>query len=93
MQAIRLLVSPVAGLFLCHAVSAFSGETSFVHLANPLQGTDSTREFSHGNTYPAVAGVDCGRDEKFAALLYRSAHGIRLRGVLRGSGASGAAFA
>ncbi|MGE5609261.1 MAG: GH92 family glycosyl hydrolase [Bacillota bacterium] len=26
-----------------------------VQLANPLQGTDSTGSFSHGNTYPAIA--------------------------------------
>jgi len=26
-----------------------------VHLARPLQGTDSVRKFSHGNTYPAIA--------------------------------------
>ena len=26
-----------------------------VELANPLQGTDSTRDFSHGNEYPAIA--------------------------------------
>ncbi|HOP96463.1 MAG TPA: GH92 family glycosyl hydrolase [Verrucomicrobiota bacterium] len=26
-----------------------------VFLANPMQGTDSTFEFSHGNTYPAIA--------------------------------------
>jgi len=26
-----------------------------VHLANPLQGTDSSWGFSHGNTYPAIA--------------------------------------
>ena len=28
---------------------------SLVTLANPLQGTDSGREFSHGNEYPAIA--------------------------------------
>ena len=27
---------------------------SLVSLANPLMGTDSTREFSHGNEYPAI---------------------------------------
>lgn len=26
-----------------------------VHLANPLQGTDSVGSYSHGNTYPAIA--------------------------------------
>lgn len=35
---------------------AIAGETrTLVHLANPLQGTDSVRKFSHGNTYPAIA--------------------------------------
>jgi putative alpha-1,2-mannosidase len=28
---------------------------SLVELANPLQGTDSKRSFSHGNEYPAIA--------------------------------------
>jgi predicted alpha-1,2-mannosidase len=30
-------------------------ERSLVQLANPLQGTDSQRGFSHGNEYPAIA--------------------------------------
>lgn len=36
--------------------SATAGDAnSPAHLANPMQGTDSVREFSHGNTYPAIA--------------------------------------
>ena len=34
---------------------ALAAPASPVTLANPLQGTDSTREFSHGNEYPAIA--------------------------------------
>lgn len=30
-------------------------QVSLVSLVNPLMGTESTFEFSHGNTYPAVA--------------------------------------
>ena len=30
-------------------------DSSLVSLANPLQGTDSSRDFSHGNEYPAIA--------------------------------------
>jgi predicted alpha-1,2-mannosidase len=36
-------------------ITAMAAEQSLVHLANPLQGTDSTRDFSHGNTFPAIA--------------------------------------
>lgn len=36
-------------------VPAFAEEPSPVTLANPLQGTDSTGGFSHGNTYPAIS--------------------------------------
>jgi len=35
--------------------SAAAAETGLVNLANPLQGTDSTGGFSHGNTFPAIA--------------------------------------
>ena len=35
--------------------SAAPAPVSPVQLANPLQGTDSTPWFSHGNTYPAIA--------------------------------------
>ncbi len=34
---------------------AYAAEPNLVNLANPLQGTDSIRDFSHGNTYPAIA--------------------------------------
>ncbi|MDB6076677.1 MAG: alpha,2-mannosidase, partial [Akkermansiaceae bacterium] len=37
------------------ALSATAAETPPVRLANPLQGTDSTGGFSHGNTFPAIA--------------------------------------
>src|SRR5690606_9199 len=36
-------------------ISASAAEPSLVHLANPLQGTDSVGDFSHGNTFPAIA--------------------------------------
>ncbi len=36
-------------------ISASAAETGLVHLANPLQGTDSVGDFSHGNTFPAIA--------------------------------------
>jgi len=36
------------------AAPALAGSTP-VLLINPLMGTDSTREFSHGNEYPAIA--------------------------------------
>ena len=37
------------------AAPAMAAALSLVSLANPLQGTDSTRDFSHGNTFPAIA--------------------------------------
>jgi predicted alpha-1,2-mannosidase len=40
--------------FIMPALGAVEA-SSPVHLANPLQGTDSVREFSHGNTYPAIS--------------------------------------
>jgi predicted alpha-1,2-mannosidase len=40
---------------LACAVSVGAAEFAPVCLANPLQGTDSTGSFSHGNTYPAIA--------------------------------------
>jgi predicted alpha-1,2-mannosidase len=40
---------------LCAALSGVSAEISPVHLANPLQGTDSHHGYSHGNEYPAIA--------------------------------------
>jgi len=53
MKLIRILSPLFLGLALnTHSLFAAS---SFVELANPLQGTDSTGQFSHGNTYPAIA--------------------------------------
>ena len=48
--------STVLPLFTCIASIGFSsaGQELF-SLANPLQGTDSTGGFSHGNTFPAIA--------------------------------------
>jgi len=37
------------------ATAAPAGENTPVMLVNPLQGTDSTSGFSHGNEYPAIA--------------------------------------
>lgn len=42
-------------LLLSAAFTSVSAEFSPVHLANPLQGTDSHHGYSHGNEYPAIA--------------------------------------
>jgi predicted alpha-1,2-mannosidase len=43
-------------LMALQAIAPVAGAAdALVHLANPLQGTDSVHAFSHGNTYPAVA--------------------------------------
>jgi predicted alpha-1,2-mannosidase len=42
-------------LWLLGAVVCLGDDASLVSLVNPLQGTDSSRDFSHGNEYPAVA--------------------------------------
>ncbi|MCU0858371.1 MAG: GH92 family glycosyl hydrolase [Pontiellaceae bacterium] len=48
--------SVITAVFYLSATVAAAEESSApVHLASPLQGTDSVREFSHGNTYPAIA--------------------------------------
>jgi predicted alpha-1,2-mannosidase len=49
--------SLTAILTLCCFTSgaALAAAPSLVALANPLQGTDSTHGYSHGNTYPAIA--------------------------------------
>lgn len=49
--------SLTAILTLCCFTSgaALAASPSLVSLANPLQGTDSTHGYSHGNTYPAIA--------------------------------------
>lgn len=49
----------VIGLFCLvttlHAATGVAAPADLVKLANPLQGTDSTHGFSHGNTFPAIA--------------------------------------
>ena len=45
----------VFALCLSMALPALGESEQLVNLVNPLQGTDSLREFSHGNTYPTVA--------------------------------------
>lgn len=45
---------PFASALACFSALAAPALTP-VQLANPLQGTDSTGGFSHGNTYPAIA--------------------------------------
>ena len=47
--AFSLLLSSV------NLIAAEPGDESPVMLANPMQGTDSTFGFSHGNEYPAIA--------------------------------------
>jgi predicted alpha-1,2-mannosidase len=37
------------------STAAMAGQKAPALLADPLQGTDSSREFSHGNEYPAIA--------------------------------------
>jgi predicted alpha-1,2-mannosidase len=48
-----VLLASVVTLFPCRAT--YGRERSLVELANPLQGTDSSFDFSYGNTYPAIA--------------------------------------
>ena len=51
----NLLASLVAlRLLTCGVNSGWAATPSLVTLVNPLQGTDSTRDFSHGNEYPAI---------------------------------------
>lgn len=52
MKALRTIITV---LCLSAAVELAAEPTSPVTLANPLQGTDSTHGFSHGNTFPAIA--------------------------------------
>jgi predicted alpha-1,2-mannosidase len=51
MKTLKIILV-LCGLSL--SVGAFA-ESGPVALANPLQGTDSARNFSHGNEYPAIA--------------------------------------
>jgi len=59
MTAPHLLMSKrlklVVVLTCLHALAATADAAAPVMLANPLQGTDSTGGFSHGNEYPAIA--------------------------------------
>jgi predicted alpha-1,2-mannosidase len=48
-------MKPLLCAMLGGALSGFAADPSLVTLANPLQGTDSSFGFSHGNTYPAIA--------------------------------------
>lgn len=49
----KLIICPLLVLL---AVNPISGQNcSLVMFANPLQGTDSSPGFSHGNTYPEIA--------------------------------------
>ncbi|HEV2696155.1 MAG TPA: GH92 family glycosyl hydrolase [Verrucomicrobiae bacterium] len=45
----------IALAMLAGGIAASQAAPSPVLLINPLMGTDSTREFSHGNEYPAIA--------------------------------------
>jgi len=51
----KKLSSVLATLCLFGIGTAGAGNPSPVLLVNPLQGTDSSVRFSHGNTYPAIA--------------------------------------
>jgi predicted alpha-1,2-mannosidase len=42
-------------LWLCATASAMAAGLSPVNLVNPMQGTDSSGGYSHGNEYPAIA--------------------------------------
>ena len=44
----------IAGLLILLTTVSLQAR-EFVDYVNPLMGTESTFEFSHGNTYPAVA--------------------------------------
>ena len=45
----------VGAAVIIAALPGFAASPGLVSLANPLQGTDSTGGFSHGNTYPSIA--------------------------------------
>ena len=49
----KKIITLIAGVIVC--ALAGSAETSLVSLANPLQGTDDPTNFSHGNSFPAIA--------------------------------------
>ncbi|HWH67878.1 MAG TPA: GH92 family glycosyl hydrolase, partial [Candidatus Sulfotelmatobacter sp.] len=54
-QHFKLRLHWLLGLALGLTAPAVAGDFAPVLLANPLQGTDSSGAFSHGNTYPAIA--------------------------------------
>ncbi|MBX3427850.1 MAG: GH92 family glycosyl hydrolase [Pirellulales bacterium] len=49
------VVALAATLWSTFVAPLAAREPNLVALVNPLQGTDSIREFSHGNLYPAIA--------------------------------------
>ena len=49
------VVKVLLSVTCCAATSLMASGVAPVLLANPLQGTDSSGSFSHGNTYPAIA--------------------------------------
>jgi len=51
----KSIISSATFYCVCVMVATATSPSELVHLANPLQGTDSVREFSHGNTYPAIS--------------------------------------
>lgn len=64
----------IAGLLILLTTVSLQAR-EFVDYVNPLMGTESTFEFSHGNTYPAVAvpwGVNFGlrKPEKIVVVGY-----------------------
>lgn len=53
LKGLGLIVSLLA--LNCSASDSVAEKTPLFALANPMQGTDSQRSFSHGNEYPAIA--------------------------------------
>jgi predicted alpha-1,2-mannosidase len=51
----RTALPKFAATFIALSLVSAWAEPSLVELANPMQGTDSQRSFSHGNEYPAIA--------------------------------------
>lgn len=49
------MIKPLKLFSIFTCLTSIAAAEDLVNLVNPLQGTDSVREFSHGNTYPAVA--------------------------------------
>lgn len=55
LSSLAVLLLVTAGLLAAFNSPVSSAERNLVNLPKPLQGTDSVREFSHGNLYPAIA--------------------------------------